>query len=368
VAHSRVPLFREAGEGRGEGTKSRRDTAGRDAAIPVIDIAPLRDAAANPATRAAIDHAIGEACRHIGFFTITGYTENLAGMAALRAAMRRFFDLSAAEKRKVARRKYAPENKNIYRGYFHPLNGMPSYKEGIDLGLEPSGPSAPAATPDPLREANVWPDEAALPGWRAAMGDYAEAMVQVGHLLLHSFARHLGLSETWFDAFFADSASTLRLLRYPPRPPESVQGIESETFLLDKGVSRPSLTGEHTDSGCVTLLWQDAVGGLQARGAAGDWIDVPSVPDSLVVNLGDLMQFWTGGAFRATPHRVLGGAIGQGDDRYSIPFFFEPSLDARIAPVPTAAAPVKDAAPIRYGDHLLRKTLRYTEFRDFLKV
>jgi isopenicillin N synthase-like dioxygenase len=327
----------------------------------------LRNPTANPAARDAIDHAIGEACRQIGFFTITGYAEDSAAMATLRAGMLRFFDLSAAEKRKVARRKYVPENKNIYRGYFHPLNGMPSYKEGIDLGLETSTSSAPAATPDPLREANVWPDEAALPGWRAAMTAYAAAMVGVGHLLLHSFARHLGLPETSFDAFFADSASTLRLLRYPPRPPESVAGVEREAFLLDKGASRPSLTGEHTDSGCVTLLWQDAVGGLQARNAAGDWIDVPSVPDSLVVNLGDLMQFWTGGAFRATPHRVIGGAIGQGDDRYSIPFFFEPSLDARIAPVPGATA-ARDAAPVRYGDHLLQKTLRYTEFRDFLKA
>jgi isopenicillin N synthase-like dioxygenase len=367
VAHPSGPLSREAGEGQGEGTKSRRDTAGRDAAIPIIDIAPLRDPAANPAAREAIDHAIGEACRHIGFFTITGYAADPAAVAALRTRMVRFFDLPAAEKRKVARRKYAPENKNIYRGYFHPLNGMPSYKEGIDLGLEASAPSAAAATPDPLREANVWPDEAALPGWRAAMTAYAEAMVGVGHLLLHSFARHLRLSETWFDTYFADSASTLRLLKYPPRPPESVEGVESGTFLIDKGVSRPSLTGEHTDSGCVTLLWQDAVGGLQARSADRNWIDVPSVPDSLVVNLGDLMQFWTGGAFRATPHRVLGGAIGQGADRYSIPFFFEPSLDARIAPVPTAIG-AHNVTPIRYGDHLLQKTLRYTEFRDFLKA
>jgi isopenicillin N synthase-like dioxygenase len=367
VTHPRVPLSRTAGEGQGEGTKSGRNAARRDDTIPVIDITPLRDPVANLSARDAIDHAIGEACRHIGFFTITGYAENPAEVAALHAAMLRFFNLPAAEKRKIARRKYAPENQNIYRGYFHPLNGMPSYKEGIDLGLETSALSGPTATPDPLREANVWPDEAALPGWRAAMGGYADAMVQVGHLLLHSFARHLGLPETWFDSFFADSASTLRLLRYPPRSPESVHGVESETFLLDKGVSRPSLTGEHTDSGCITLLWQDAVGGLQARNAAGAWIDVPSVPDSLVVNLGDLMQFWTGGAFRATPHRVLGGEIGQGADRYSIPFFFEPSLDARIAPVPTAAA-AKDAAAIRYGDHLLQKTLRYTEFRDFLKA
>jgi isopenicillin N synthase-like dioxygenase len=336
MASSRVPLSRAAGEGQGEGTKSTREAAGRDAAIPVIDIAALRDPTANLATRDAIDHAIGEACRHIGFFTITGYAEDPVAMVALRERMLRFFDFPAVEKRKVARRKYVPENKNIYRGYFHPLNGMPSYKEGIDLGLETSASSAPPATPDPLREANVWPDEAALPRWRAAMGAYADAMVRVGHLLLHSFARHLGLAEDWFAPFFADSASTLRLLRYPPRPLESVQGVESETFLLDKGVSRPSLTGEHTDSGCVTLLWQDAVGGLQARIDAGDWIDVPSVPDSLVVNLGDLMQFWTGNAFRATRHRVLGSGIGQGADRYSIPFLFEPSLFARIARVATA--------------------------------
>ena len=243
---------------------------------------------------------------------------------------------------------------------------MPSYKEGIDLGVE-RGQRLPSGTRDPLDEPNVWTDDSVLPGWREAMCRYALDMEALGIRLLHAIARHLGLGETWFDRFFDNGASTLRLLHYPPRTEASVAGVEAQTLATHQGRTRTIMTAEHTDSGCLTLLHQDRVGGLQVMNAAGAWIDVPPVDDALVVNLGDLMQRWTGGAVRATKHRVLGDAVGQGVPRYSIPFFFEPSLDARIGPIPGLAADQDLASqPIRYGDYLLGKIQRFTEFRGLI--
>ena len=332
--------------------------------IPIVDVAALNGP--DSARRRSTDEAIGAACRAVGFLIITGHAENAAALEEAQRALLRFFELPPSEKRRLARRRYEKANRNIYRGYYHPLDRMPSYKEGIDLGIERDPPPAPAAR-HPLSEPNVWPPEAALPGWREAMSHYALDMERLGFRLLHAIARHLGLAETWFDGFFANGASTLRLLKYPPRTPASVEGIEHETLCSHRGQPRTIVTAEHTDSGCLTLLHQDTVGGLQVRNATGAWIDVPPIADALVVNLGDLMQRWTGGAFRATAHRVLGDALGAGVPRYSIPFFFEPSLDAVIRPIPGLAADAELAsAPIRYGDYLLGKIQRFTEFRDLL--
>jgi isopenicillin N synthase-like dioxygenase len=333
--------------------------------IPIIDVSALVEGKSDDVRR--VDAAVGAACRDVGFFLVTGKPGIPAADSRTTGELLRFFDLPAAEKMKLARRRYQPENRNVYRGYYYPLERMPSFKEGIDLGVERGDVRPARRAGDILDEPNVWPAETVLPGWRTAMGRYAAEMEGLGFRLLHAIARHLGLAETWFDPFFRDGASTLRLLRYPPRTRGSVVGAEAETLVPHNGRRRTVMTAPHTDSGCLTLLHQDRVGGLQVRNAAGDWIDVPPVEDALVVNLGDLMQRWSGGAFRATQHRVLGEDLGDGVMRHSIPFFFEPSLDAVIGPIPGLAADAGLAAePIRYGDYLLAKIRRFTEFRDLL--
>lgn len=83
-----------------------------------------------------------------------------------------------------------------------------------------------------------------------------------------------------------------------------------------------------TDSGFVTLLWQDGTGGLQAEAPEG-WIDVPPAADGLVVNFGQMLSDWSVGRIRATRHRVLGGTA----ERTSVPFFFEPGVNAVIEPI-----------------------------------
>jgi hypothetical protein len=99
---------------------------------------------------------------------------------------------------------------------------------------------------------------------------------------------------------------------------------------VHQGERCPISGAAHVDSGFVTLLAQAGVSGLQARSATGDWIDVPPREGTLTVNFGKLMQRWTDGRIKATEHRVLGSA----EERFSIPFFYEPRVDAEIAPLP----------------------------------
>lgn len=338
-------------------------------AIPVIDIGPLQGPD-GPARR-AVDAAILAACRGAGFLVVTGQPDEARLDRERRAALMAFLDLPAEAKWAAARRKYAPDHPNLYRGYFPAIDGVAAYKEGIDLGpeLEDEGRGGwRSAAAHPLIEANPWPPEALLPGWRRRMTDYYAAMERLGFTLLHALARGFGLPEESFDAAFHGGNSTLRLLRYPPRPARSLAGQEAALTRRHGGRDYWIVTGEHSDSGCLTLLHQDESGGLQARPPGGAWLDVPTVPGGVVINLGDLMQRWTGGRLRATEHRVLGpaGAEASARPRESVPFFFEPAVDAVIAPPPALRDAEGGPPPLVYGDYLIEKVQRFPEFRDFL--
>ncbi len=331
--------------------------------IPTIDIAPLFARAAAPAET---DAAILRAAREIGFMTVTG----LPGDALAPATRRRLlaiFSLPEAAKRALCRKTFVPENANLYRGWFPLQEGFPTYKEGTDLGPDLVRPVAHDPT-DPLTEATPLPREAHLPGWREAAADYYRTMEATGAALMRAVARGLGLPEAAFAPAFADGISSLRLIRYPVR----------EVARLDPALRVGEgymLGAPHVDSGFVTLLAQDGVAGLEVEDRAGRWIGVPPTEGTLVVNFGKLLERWTGGAVRATRHRV----VGAGRERFSIPFFYEPAVDAVIAPLgptvdpavnpavdpavdPGAAATLgADFAPVTYGDHLWEATTRFIE-------
>ena len=123
------------------------------------------------------------------------------------------------------------------------------------------------------------------------------------------------------------------------RPPEVLTKIirypaPSEDFPTDQGV------GQHTDAGFLTLLHQDAVGGFEAE-VYGQWVAVPALPGSFVVNIGELLQLVSSGYFRATPHRVV--SPPKGVQRISIAYFFNPGFEAKIVPVTLPAALAAEA-------------------------
>lgn len=324
--------------------------------IPLIAV----DALFGPPSpaRDATDRAILAAAADTGFMTIGAIPAEIPQGAAARAALLRIFELEARDTRRLWRRKFAPDHVNVYRGWFPLQHGAMTYKEGIDIGPDVAYPQRATDPGDPLTEATPLPSEAELPGWRAAAAAYYRGLEGLGCVLMHAIARGLGLPERFFEPFFAEGISTLRLIRYPVRPPESFDGADpAQVFVEHQGRRRHTIGGAHVDSGFVTLLAQDGVEGLQARARDGAWIDVPPREDTICVNFGGLLERWTGGRIRATEHRVL----GPDRERCSIPFFYEPAVDARIEPLPLPGAPRFPA--FLYGDHLWAAMLRFVEFR-----
>jgi isopenicillin N synthase-like dioxygenase len=323
--------------------------------IASIDVSSLFADASEQ--RRATDQAIYRSATETGFATITGLPAALAPVESVRRNLLRIFTLTDVEKRRLLRRNFDPDRTNQYRGFFPLQTGGASYKEGIDMGPDIAYDDWLPDASDPLTERTPLPPEAVLPGWHAAVGAYYRGMELLGARIMQSLARSLQLPDATFDGHFKGGISTLRLIRYPVRDPASLAGTdEAKVWISHKGARRALIGGAHIDSGFVTLLAQDGVEGLQAKSSDGTWIDVPPVEGSMAVNFGGLLERWTGGRIKATEHRVL----GPGRERFSIPFFYEPRVDAIIRPLP-GGAPFE---PFTYGDHLWRAMTTFVEFRD----
>jgi isopenicillin N synthase-like dioxygenase len=311
--------------------------------LPVIDVAPLLQ---RDADRAAVVRHLDIACRDTGFFYVVGHGVDQALQSRLERASREFFALPDREKAAIAMARAG----RAWRGWF-PLGGeltagVPDHKEGLYFGAE-LGPQHPrVAAGVPLHGANLFPHRPAL--LRPAVLAYMDALTKLGHGLVAGLALALGLEETWFATHLTTDPTVLfRIFRYPPE--ETGWGV-----------------AEHTDYGLLTVLYQDTAGGLEVRTRDG-WQAAPPVPGSFVCNLGDMLERMTGGRYRSTPHRVRNPGSS---DRLSFAFFFDPSWDAEVMPLPLAGPPDPDDAQDRwdgasvhdfrgtYGDYLLAKVAK----------
>ena len=303
--------------------------------IPVVELAPLLA----ETDKAAVAEAVGRACREVGFFYIAGHGVPPALVTRAFAEVRRFFALPDERKMAVHMR-----GSPCHRGYY-PLfeeNTDPDLtadlKEGFDIALE-LGPDDPdVIAGKPLHGPNQWPED--LPGFRETLEDYYAAMRQLARRLLRAFALGLDIPEDFFEDKVDKPLAQLRTLHYPPQAGH----IEAETLGC----------GAHTDYGCLTILAQDDVGGLQLCNSAGEWIAAPPIPGTFVVNIGDQMARWTNGLFAATRHRVINTS---GRERYSLPFFFDPNYDTVVECLDTcrdAEHPPK-YPPVTAGEYLLER-------------
>ncbi len=297
--------------------------------VPVIDVSPLRSD--DPADRSAVADRLGQACREIGFFAVTGHGIPDAKFSRVFAASRAFFALLPERKRHCS-----IERSRHNRGYVamrgERLNSaMPAdLKEAFNIGLElpPGHPGLADGTP--FRGANFWPD---LPGWRDAMLDYYQACLALGRLIHRGLALDLGIDEGFFEDKLDAPMAVLRLLHYPG--------------LADAAPGQPG-AGEHTDYGNLTLLVTDGGPGLELRGLDGSWLPVAGIPEAMLCNIGDCLMRWTGDAYRSTPHRVRVPER----DRYSVAFFLDPNPDAEIAPIAAPRAGATPYAPTTGADYL----------------
>jgi len=278
--------------------------------IPQIDVSSLLDGAGS----GAVIDELHTACRDVGFFYVRNHGVSQQLIADLREAAARFFEKPMDEKLRVhinARlRGYLPLD---YSSYENEAREAKSHQEGFWIGYERADNAG-----HPLEGPNIWPD--GHDDLKDVMLCYQTATENLAHALQRGFSQALGWGVHGLDHLFADPMTRLKLNHYPPQDsPETIKHI---------GVV------PHTDSGAFTILWQDDGDGLEIENKSGEWIGAPSIPETFVINIGNIMQIWSDGAFSSTPHRVINRG---GRDRFSIPVFVYPGAHAAIAPIGSEA-------------------------------
>ena len=323
--------------------------------VPVIDLQPWFSG--TPEGKAAVARAVDEACRGIGFLVITHHRIDPALIRRVSDASRAFFALPLADKRRVDR----PRDDAV-RGY------SAVGEEGLSYSLEEAAPGdlkesfsiGPSGVPDddyhrgPAAgahfEPNAWP--VGVPGFQAAYEEYFAAMSGLARELMCMFAVGLQLPETFFDDKIDKHISMFRVLSYPAQTEPPLPG--------------QMRAGAHSDYGSLTVVLPDGPG-LQVFNKAGQWVDVPQVEGSLVVNIGDLMMQWTNDEWISTLHRVVNPPFDDGmknQRRQSLVFFHQPNYDTLVECLPSCLAPgaVARYAPVTSGDHLTSKFVKQTTF------
>lgn len=181
--------------------------------------------------------------------------------------------------------------------------------------------------------ANRWPVE--LPELRAAEDAYTTHMLRVVQAVNEVLAVTLGLPEDFFTSRAQMATWTQNASWYPSY--SSIGDVARGQFR----------NGPHTDLGTVTLLSrQQGVGGLQVWNEEDDWFSPPYSPDSLIVNLGDLMELWTDGRWRALKHRVLAPSpVAPDEELLSLVFFFETDPDTLVEPLAAPAGGGRGLSP-----------------------
>lgn len=371
--------------------------------IPVIDI--------SGADISGAARAIDRACCEVGFFVVVGHGVSQPIITAAWDAAADFFDLDLAQKQRT------PEPSPQHAYGYSPMTAetlarslgddtLPDLKESLSVGPLELPPEIPPDATGILAETN-WPDQP--PQLRSTWQAYFGAMSELSARLLSLMAVGLGLEATYFDAMLRYHSSAMRAINYPhlPEPPAAGQ----------------MRAGAHTDYGTLSILTFGAGGGAgvgagegaggagEGAGGAGvgegagegasdtaggtaaglqikigeDWLAVPQIPDSFVVNLGDMMARWTNDRWLSTLHRVVPPELGTStaavagqpsnsrqpssrrqpsNRRQSLVFFHNAAWDAEVRCISTCLAPGEEPKyePVLAGPHLLSKFSKTVDY------
>ena len=281
--------------------------------VPVIDIAELD----SPESLIAIDRA----CRDWGFFQVTGHGIEPDLLCSLFAVSQAFFAQPAEDKRRIRR-----DVDNPWGYYDRELTkNRLDWKEIYDFG------PADGETLSPR-----WPGRPLRLRFEPVLRAYYAECQALALRLMSAMATNLGVDRDCLVSGFDDRHTSFLRLNYYPRFTGPGDG--------------PFGVGEHTDAGALTLLLQDEQAGLEVC-KDGRWHLVEPREDAIVVNIGDMVQVWSNDRYRAALHRVV---TNPQRDRYSVPFFLNPSFETTYEPLPTT---VTDDHPARY------RPITWREFR-----
>ena len=302
--------------------------------IPVIDVSKLRSG--TPETAHAVALEIRQAAEEVGFFYILNHGIPEAVIKQAYYVAKEFFNLPKELKDSVK------INTN-HHGYLSVGEAKMAEAERVDLkesfvwGLDLPDEHSSVTMENPFLGRNQWPDE--MPEFKRSVYPFFEAGLQCGRDMMRAFALAMELPEDSFLKATNEPIARSSIIRYPPQP----EDLGVEQF----GVA------PHTDYGCLTLLWQDQVGGLEVQTREGEWVTAHPIENTLVVNVGDLLTRWTNEGFKSTPHRVVNR---KGQERYSMVIAWDPNFDTVVDPsvvCKNGSQPLYP--PVLCGDYVLSR-------------
>ncbi len=291
-----------------------------DEQVPIIDIAHLLQDSTDSEACTAVDD-IAKACQYWGFFQVINH--RIAGdlIEDVWHQMQTMFALPDEEKHSVLRSKDNPWS-------FYPnelTKNQRDKKEVFDFTREGMNTI--------YGKSNRW--LANQQDFKSTMLSYFDTCTSLSLSLLQAFCLGLNLPANYMrDNFTTNHTGLMRLNYYPTEGPMANSDITHQP-VADPGIHH------QTDAGALTVLLQDNVGGLQVY-KEGYWHNIPPVPGAIVINTGDMMQVWSNDIYNTPIHRVL---AMETRNRYSLPFFFNPSATSKVAPLLTV---VSDQRPARY--------------------
>ncbi|KAG5301906.1 2OG-Fe(II) oxygenase [Histoplasma ohiense] len=298
--------------------------------VPVIDSTSLFTSASfsSPECLATISQ-IHSAFSTWGICILTGTTSVPPSLTnALQTALNRFFSLPSQKKEEL----HVKNGGWAWRGYMpwggEGTKGNTDQKEGFYGGPELNPDDEHPLAGMPTYGKNQFPDRD-IPEMRKLVLEYIERATELGLTISDAISVGLGLEK---------EEVRRRILE-----PEPIQLFRAFKYSKRQGIETCGI-GEHSDFGFLTILSQTAAG-LQVVSPSGEWVDVPVIPDSFVVNVGDILDRLTSGLYVSPLHRVL--PPSPMSDRLSIPFFFDPAWTAEIRPFPLATTGSPDSATLK---------------------
>ena len=271
--------------------------------IPVVD---LSDFTGNdPKKKAAFTEQLGKAYEDVGFVAVKNHGIPAALIEDLYKYVQQFFSLPSDKKRSyeipelAGQRGYTSFGKEHAKG-----SDAPDLKEFFQYGQT-------VADKHPLKP--EYPDNVSVnevKGFDKTLYKAYRAFEKSGKYLLQAIALYLGLDENYFDDYVEEGNSIVRAIHYPPITIEPKSAIRAE---------------QHEDINLITLLVGASAGGLEILTKQNEWVPVTSLPDQIVVNVGDMLQRLTNNKLKSTTHRVVNPPRELWHtSRFSIPFFLHP--------------------------------------------
>ena len=278
--------------------------------IPVVDLADFLSG--DPAKKKAFVNQLGKAYEDVGFVAVKnhGIPDDL--IRDLYKYVQEFFSLPAAEKKKyeipglAGQRGYTSFGKEHAKG-----SDAPDLKEFFQYGQT-------VEDNDPIK--SEYPENVSVQevtDFSPTLRKAYKAFEKSGKALLQAIAIYLGLDENYFDHHIHNGNSILRAIHYPPITHEPKSAIRAE---------------QHEDINLITLLVGASADGLQILTKQNEWVGVTSLPEQIVVNVGDMLQRLTNNKLKSTTHRVVNPPREMWNtSRFSIPFFLHPKGNMSLA-------------------------------------